>query len=51
MYKCRQLKSYNCTLDIKLTENGTIQRIFHPIDIEKVFGVDNIEESTKNIPF
>ena len=40
---------YNCTLGIKLTENGTIQKIFHLIDTAKVLGVDNIEEYTKNI--
>ena len=47
-YKCRQLKSVckihltwfcNSTLHIKLVENGTIHKIFHPTDIEKVLGV------------
>ena len=50
-YKCRQLKSahkihstwfYNSALHIKLVENGPIHKIFHPTDVEKVFGVDNL---------
>ena len=47
-YKCRQLKSackihstwfYKNTLHIKLVENGPINKIFHPTDIEKVLGL------------
>ena len=47
-YKCCQLKSaskihstwfYISTLRIKLVENGSIHIIFHPTDIEKVWGL------------
>ena len=57
-YKCRQLKSarkihstwfYNSTLHIKLVENGPIHKIFHPTDIEKVLGVDNLDEYINNV--
>ena len=51
-YKCCQLKSvhkihstwfYNSILYKKLVvENGSIHKIFHLMDIEKVFGVDNL---------
>ena len=58
--KCRQLKSarkihstrfYNSTLHIKLVENGPIHKIFHPTDIEKVLGVDNLDEYINNVSF
>ena len=57
-YKCCQLKSahnihwtwfYNSTLHIKLVENGPIHKIFHPTDIEKDFGVGNLDEYINNI--
>ena len=59
-YKCRQLKSarkihsihswfYDSTLHIKLVENGPIHKIFHPI--EKVLGVDNLDEYINNVSF
>ena len=59
-YKCRQLKSarkihstwfYNNTFHIKLVENGPIHKIFHPTDIEKVLGVDNLDEYINNVSF
>ena len=59
-YKCRQLKSarkihstwfYNSTLHIKLVGNGPIHKIFHPTDIEKVLGVDNLDEYLNNVSF
>ena len=59
-YQCRQLKSahkihstwfYNSTLHIKLVENGPIHKIFHPTDIEKVLGVDNLDEYINNVSF
>ena len=59
-YKCCQLKSarkihstwfYNSTLHIKLVENGPIHKIFHPTDIEKVLGVDNLDEYINNVSF
>ena len=59
-FKCRQLKSackihsiwlYNSSLHIKLEENGPIHKIFHPTDIEKVLGVDNLDEYINNVSF
>ena len=59
-YKCRQLKSarkmhwtwfYNSTLHITLVENGSIHEIFRTKDIEKVLGVDNLEEYINNVSF
>ena len=59
-YKCCQLKSvhkihcswfYNSTLHIKLVENGPIHKIFHPTDIEKVLGVDNLDEYINSVSF
>ena len=58
--KCPQLKSarkihstwfYNSTLPIKLVENGPIHKIFHPMDIEKVLRVDNLDEYINNVSF
>ena len=59
-YKCHQLKSarkihstwfYNSTLRIKPVQNGPIHKIFHPTDIEKVSGVDNLDEYINNVSF
>ena len=59
-YNCRQLKNarkihsawfYNSTLYIKLVENGPIHKIFRPTDIEKVLGVNNINEYINNVSF
>ena len=59
-YKCRQLKSarkihstwfFNITLHIKLVENGPINKIFHTMDIEKVWGFDNLDEYLNNVSF
>ena len=52
-YKCRKLKNlgkihstwfYNNAVNIKLTENGRIYKIFHIIDIEKLLDIDNLDE-------
>ena len=57
-YKCCQLKSarklhlswfYNSTLHIKLVENGPIHKIFYPTHIEKVLGVDNLDDYINNV--
>ena len=57
VYKCHQLKSaskihstwfYNSTLHIKLVENGPVHKIFHPMHIENVLGVD---EYINNVSF
>ena len=59
-YKCCQLKSarqihstwfYNSTLHVKLVKNGPIHKIFHPADIEKVLGFDNLDEYINNVSF
>ena len=59
-YKCRQLKSarkihstwfYNSSLLTKFVENGPIHKIFHPTDIQKVLGGDNLDEYTNNVSF
>ena len=59
-YKFRQLKSaykihlkgfYNRSLHVKLMKNGPFHKIFHPTEIEKVLGVDNLEEYINNVSF
>ena len=59
-YKCHQLKSARkihstwfdiSTLHIKLVKNGPIHKIFHPTDIEKALGVDNLDEYINNVSF
>ena len=42
---------YKSTLNIKLVENGPIHKIFHPTDIQKVLGVDNLDEYINNVSF
>ena len=42
---------YNGTLHIKLIENGFIHKIFPPTGIEKVLGVDNLDEYINNVSF
>ena len=58
--KCCQLKSvhivhlawfYNSTLHIKLVKNGPIHKTFNPTDIEKVLGIDNLDEYINNVSF
>ena len=50
---CRKLKNlgklhstwfYNNAVNIKLTENGRIRKIFHIINIEKLLEIDNLDE-------
>ena len=52
-YKCKKLKIlgkihstwfYNNAVNIKLTENGRIHKIFHIIDTEKLLDIDNLDE-------
>ena len=59
-YKCHQIKSahkipltwfYNSTLHVKLAKKRAIYKIFHPKDIEKVLGVDNLDEYINNVSF
>ena len=51
--KSRKIHSwiYNSTLHIKPVENGPVQKIFYPTDIEKVLGVDNLDEYINNVSF
>ena len=59
-YKCRQLKNVgkihstcfsNNSVDVKLNERGQPTKIHHVIDIEKLLGVDNLDEFTNNTSF
>ena len=56
-YKCCQLKNvgklfsfwfFNNTLNVKLTENGSITKVFHIIDLKNFLQVDSIEELINN---
>ena len=42
---------YKSTLHIKRSKNGLIYWIFHPVDIEKFLGVDNLNEYINNVSF
>ena len=42
---------YNSTLHIKPVKNGSFHKIFNPTDIEKVLGVDNLDEYISNVSF
>ena len=57
-YKCLQFKNvgklfsfwvFNNTLNVKLTENGPITKIFHISDLENLLQVDSIEELLNNL--
>ena len=53
-YKFRQLRSVpkvHSTLHIKLVKSGCIHKIFYATDIEKVLGVDNLDEDINNVLF
>ena len=52
-YKCRQLKNagkihstwfWNNAVNVKLSERSNPVKIFHIIDIEKLFGIDNLDD-------
>ena len=54
-YKCRQLKNagkihstwfWNNAVNVKLSgrSKATLSKIFHIIDIEKLFGIDNLDD-------
>ena len=56
-YKCRQFKNvgklfsfwfFSNILNVKLTENGPITKIFHINDLENLLQVDSIEELINN---
>ena len=59
-YKYRQLKSarkihstwfFNNAVNIKLTEHGGINKIFHVTDIENLLEIENLEEYINNASF
>ena len=59
-YKCRQLKnagkirstwSWNNSVNVKLNERSQPTKIHHVIDIEKLLGVDNLDEFINNTSF
>ena len=56
-YKCHQLKNagkihstwlWNNALNVKLSERINSVKIFHIIDIEKLFGIDNLNDFISN---
>ena len=59
-YKCRQLKNsklihliwfWNNAVNIKVTLNEEIHKIFHTTDIEKLLGIENLEDFINNLSF
>ena len=60
-YKCRQLKNagkINCNwfwnnnaVNVKLSKRSNTVIIFHIIDIEKLFGIDNLDDFISNTSF
>ena len=59
-YKCRHLKNagkihstwfWNNSVDVKLNERSQPMKIHHVIDIEKLLGVDNLDEFINNTSF
>ena len=59
-YKCRQLKNagkihstwfWNNSVNVKLNERSQPTKIHHVIDIEKLLGVDNLDEFINNTSF
>ena len=59
-YKCRQLKNagkihstwfWNNAVNVKLSERSNPVKIFHIIDIEKLFGIDNLGDFISNTSF
>ena len=59
-YKCLQLKNmgkihstwfWNNTVHVKRSERSNPVKIFHIIDIEKLFGIDNLDDFISNASF
>ena len=59
-YKCRQLKNarkihstwfWNNAVNVKLSERSNPVKIFHITDIEKLFGIDNLDDFISNTSF
>ena len=59
-YKCRQLKNagkihsiwfWNNAVNVKLSEGSNLVKVFHIIDIEKLLGMDNLDDFINNTSF
>ena len=59
-YRCCQLKTaskihstwfLNNSVNLKMTDNGSIYKISHIVDIENILGIDNSEEYVDNSSF
>ena len=59
-YKCRQLKNagkihstlfWKNVVNVRLSERSNPVKIFHIIDIEKLFGIDNLDDFISNTSF
>ena len=59
-YKCCQLKNagkihstwfWNNAVHVKLSERSNLVKVFHIIDIEKLFGIDNLDDFISNTSF
>ena len=59
-YICRQLKNdskiystwfWNNAVNVKLSERSNPVKIFHIIDIEKLLGIDNLDDFINNTSF
>ena len=59
-FKCCQLKNikkilstwlWNNAVNIKVTPYGEIYQIFHSTDIEKLLGIENLNDFVNNTPF
>ena len=59
-YKCRQLKNagkihstwfWNNAVNVKLSERSNPVKIFHIIDIEKLLGIDNLDDFISSTSF
>ena len=59
-YKCHQLKNagkihstwfWNNVVNVKLSERSNPVKIFHIIDIEKLLGIDNLDDFINNTSF
>ena len=42
---------WNNAVNIKVTSNGEIHQIFHTTDIEKLLGIENLEDFIINTSF
>ena len=59
-FKCRQLENskkiplswfWNNAVNIKVTTNGEVHQIFHTTNIEKILGMENLDDFISNKSF